>query len=512
MASSVVGLNGGHVDDYNSQRLDLLDQRIRQKLGLKLTERELKAVRKKYDSRSITDTVDESVERLKRDLQAAMPASFVEQSDAYHSLSIDKVYTLLKDKIRERARSLGSSDSQLQEAVYLLSESRSPFLTRSQLKFGVSIRLNIHLSDKQIEEIFEAFDPMHTGVIKLMEFVKALLKTSSDELNASVLLKPSHQNLGNTSRGVEPTITYDHKVLNLESIYVAPQLRLTLVQIENAIRYKISERSFRGRNLQTLHKVFGDTRSGDAKGNLFISRDQIKYTLFKRFQLNLSDEEIELIFHKYDPEGRGKIPIRRFVKGIIEDEENANEPLIEEKYRGQVRNKSQVLINFLDFLRKKLHELINREGRAPHYWIHVTGRMSAAQAKAFLLEKFKVTVDEVVMKEIADHYESNRLIDVRLLILDVMTVEAKNIMGPEKSLVDGCVVVVDELPASLKDSRFHPDQIEDLLRNKLSERMKNEHPMSTMVRHLFASYTVCLIIVFRFSIRCSEVLALQTLG
>lgn len=477
--------------------MDLLEQRIFSKLGLKLTDKELKAVRFKYDKRerrhphiphrltvhagNVMEDMDSVVDKLRADLRKAEIPGYVEQSDTYHRLSLDQVFRVLRDKIVSRARTLGSSDSQIQEAVYLLSENRSPFLTREQLRFGVSIRLNIHLSDAQIHEIFERFDPEHSGVIKLMEFVRALLDDKGVNRSATIDLKScGDASMGKSGRGVEPSITYDNKVRNLESSTVAPENRLTLEQIENTIRYKISERSFRGRNVQTLHKCFSDTRSGDAKATKHISRDQVKYTLFKRFQLRLSDEEIDLLFAKYDPEGRGKILIRRFVEGIIENEENANEPLIEEKYRGKTRIKPQALAEFLEFLRTKLRDLINREGRAPHYLIHIAGRMSPEGAARFLLDKFAVDIDSETLQEIAKFYVSSGLIDMKLLLLDVMTVESQTVMGPEKSLVDGCLVCVDELPASLRATRLSPAQIEDILRRKLSERMKNEHPMSSV--------------------------------
>ena len=46
--------------------------------------------------------------------------------------------------------------------------------------------------------------------------------------------------------------------------------------------------------------------------------------------------------------------------------------------------------------------------------------------------------------------------------------------------MNGCTVTVDAMPVSLKGVRFTPTDIESQLRQKIGERLKNDHPLSNI--------------------------------
>ena len=50
--------------------------------------------------------------------------------------------------------------------------------------------------------------------------------------------------------------------------------------------------------------------------NVGITRDQVKYSLWTRFQMRVTEAEIDLLFKKYDKDNTGLLPLHPFVEGI----------------------------------------------------------------------------------------------------------------------------------------------------------------------------------------------------
>jgi hypothetical protein len=87
-----------------------------------------------------------------------------------------------------------------------------------------------------------------------------------------------------------------------------------------------------------------------------ITKDQMCYTLWKTFQIPVSEADIDKLFEKYDPHSTGKIPMLAFVSGII-SQHHLNEPLIDDP---QVKSEETFIMqgfhrssipSFLKFLR-----------------------------------------------------------------------------------------------------------------------------------------------------------------
>ena len=220
----------------------------------------------------------------------------------------------IRNGILAKLKALPKEDV-LQNTFRLLSENRSPMLTPSQLKGACLYRLNVALTDHQVAVIFEHLDRHGKGIIQTKELITILLKETYGNYLVSVDLKPSPPKVFERQDkswvlNQSAHVSYDHKFSGLvppetdTALYI-PSLRLLEIKIFD----KIFERTSQGANMnQQLIKQFSDGR--DKTENFGISRDQIRYTLWKSFQLNVSDEVIDLLFQRYDPEKTGLIPMQ----------------------------------------------------------------------------------------------------------------------------------------------------------------------------------------------------------
>ena len=210
----------------------------------------------------------------------------------------------------------------LKTTFHLLSENRSPILTPSQLKGACLYRLNVALTDPQIAVIFEHLDRQGKGIIQTKELIAILLKETYGNYLVSVDLKPGPPKVFERQDkswvlNQSAHVSYDHKFSGLvppeadTALYI-PNLRMLEIKIFD----KIFERTSQGANMnQQLIKQFSDGR--DKTERFGISRDQIRYTLWKSFQLNVSNEVIDMLFRRYDPEGTGYIPMQvQYIQSI----------------------------------------------------------------------------------------------------------------------------------------------------------------------------------------------------
>jgi Ca2+-binding EF-hand superfamily protein len=304
-----------------------------------------------------------------------------------HDSYFMKVILFIKKAILARSVSM-RGENVFRNSFRLLSECRSPLLTRSQLKGACQYRLNVALTDKQINLVFNELDPMNLGTLKTRQLISVMFPNQDDgsgkfgmslEIPIEIRKKVENQ-MQSWVKNQDAHVTYDHKFSGLTAPDKGSAIHLSSIQeLEAKILDKIFERSHLGANMiQSLIRYFSDARDKSDKGG--ISRDQMRYTLWKTFQLNVADSDIEKLFRKYDTMRSGKIPMDIFIDAIIKGHA-LNEPLLEDPTKatnskllrtGLIGDqsstiKSKDLQEFLQFLRKKIRDLINQTGRAPHY-------------------------------------------------------------------------------------------------------------------------------------------------
>lgn len=158
----------------------------------------------------------------------------------------------------------------------------------------------------------------------------------------------------------------------------------------------------------------------------------------------------------------------------------------------------QVQFSFLFFIyiilfyaRQHINELINRESRAPHYLLHGTTKMTADQARLYFKKKLQFDIDAFsaeLVSQVLHAYSANNLVDVKRILTEAMsikdpTVSAQNepVFGTQ-TLLNGSMVTVTKMPASLKQLRMSPEAIESILRAKCNERLKDSLPHASLYK------------------------------
>ena len=381
-------------------------------------------------------------------------------------------------------------------AFFLLSEPRSNDITRLQLKKNLQTRLLISLSDEQIDNIFKKYDVKQTGYINTRLFVMDLFNADHKASDLSLSVEGSHTANASKARAgaIEVArVSYDRIFTGLRQPPNHPSLdapNMQLRDLEKKIRDKIVERSSMKCNyVLTLRRCFGDSRNiHDAKDE-GISRDQMRYTLWEKFQIPATENHIDMLFAKYDRSGLGRIPLQNFVAGIIREHE-ANEPLIDnpiDETRDAVGQRPSE-VSCVVFFRSKLLERMHREGRTPHDLLHGTGRMSKEALSQFMLRKLRCSPSDKFLDEVAKLYapsfaSSGGLIDVRRLIYDAMSFnDGGRRTTPDRTVFGGQFTSLQELPSCVRGTHYSPAQIEDMLRYKCSERIKHKSPLSHLQR------------------------------
>jgi hypothetical protein len=430
---------------------------------------------------------------------AATASSFVSTSNtASGSMSYcDKILKHIRAGILVKIKMMPNEDLQ-QNTFKLLSENRSPYLTPAQLKSACLYRLNVSLTDRQVAVVFQHLDPTNKGILNTRDLVDLILKEAYGSYKVTLDIVPSPPKIGEIRersyvRNQGARCSYDHKFTGLHE--PEPDVAIpvaALREVELKIFDKIFERTREGGNMyQLLVRCFSDGREKNDTGG--ITRDQMRYTLWKNFQLNVSNDVIDHLFRRYDRDGAGVIPLQRFCDAILTVGAQL-EPLLEDpkmasesKYRPK-RNDSDSslgpqlhpdeLNDFLKYLRRKFRDKINREGRAPHYLINCAERMTKAQAKQFFEQKFGARVTDGLLDELALLYNAKGLLNVKLLLHDVMVLPDAGKLGRDPDLLSGNTVTADEMPASLRGIRQTPEDIEALFTQKMGERLQIDQPMS----------------------------------
>lgn len=357
---------------------------VRNKLGLELTSQELTNLFLKYYIPA-TGCVD--YDRLTSDLAANFASlrdkEIITKADV--SLNINHILDKIRVQLFEKLSHWKEGDK-LKNAFRLLSQSRSSIIDRSQLKNACQYRLALAFSDRDIDEIFKMFDPYGSGAISVKTFINAIMRvnTPPTKNSASVDVGFDKQQYKiknfNADENQNAILTYDKKYIGLRAPEPAACLKITLAELEDIIRDKIAERSSLSSNtIQTLTKLFGDGHN--TSGYNYISPDQMRYTIWKRLKLNVSEDLLSQFFTKYDKSNSGRILMFDFIDGIIRTKQR-NEPLLDDRFVGSSKSmalkfkKSDILARLFMEIRDKINILINKMSRAPHYLFHSVSRMT----------------------------------------------------------------------------------------------------------------------------------------
>lgn len=525
-------------------------RRVRDELGVQLTESELRTLFSRYCQQAavhagVSSTVNSVVGEIDRqnlasDLVGGMHKSrtarfeLQARDSGAATRDFDDIVSRIADAIKKRAMRM-TGDSLNYKAFMLLTENRSPTISKIQLKAACQYRLNLSVSDEMMDALFDRLDSDNSGLIKAKFFIDEVLGSlrrseagkyvfeikdmHSRQLASTPRLKYSEQGKVIVHNS-DARVSYDQKMTGV----IAPPEELckpgmTVEDLEKLIRDKLVDRTHTN-VYHAAKKEFGDLKSS-ANERTEITLDQLRFTILKRFQLMIPESLIVKFFAKHDKYKRGFISLPQLVEGVV-TAHAVNEPIIDEhpvvvsnpysvgkNKSDQAPEQPTELLKFLAFLRHQIRKLTNREGRAPTMLLAGCNRMSVEQACEYLQKRLRVKAEPVFMRQVQSIYNNQGLLDMRRLMRDAMSIQDGGLLGVDQSLVHGGIVTVDTVPASLQGKRCNPQQVEQMLLDKLFERMKNDHPLSNLhkvflaagdtrtvdkkgLRHVFATYDIIL--------------------
>ena len=384
---------------------------IRRLLGLSLKDTEAKTLVARFTNKT-TGKFDEQtfVKNLKGQLEELTSSRLAREMDIHRPDTIEKakhsdlpyyetILSYIRKGILSKVKSMPKEDF-LQNSFKLLSENRSPYLTPAQFKGACLYRLNVALTDHQVAVVFQHLDPEGKGTLYTKDLIKLILKEAYGNYQVSIDIQPDppssptkiHEITQKKSWVLNQSahVSYDHKFTGL--IPPEPNAALylpTLHLLERKIVDKVYELTRQGASMyQVLIRLFSDGRDKSQR-QLGITRDQMRYTLWKSLQLHASNEAIDMLFQRYDPASNGYIPMEVFCDAIMKAG-HPNDPLLEDlavmsegkmkskrkdvsdhdhddddstsKGRTEIQLDPLQLNAFLQYIRRKFRDKINREG------------------------------------------------------------------------------------------------------------------------------------------------------
>jgi Ca2+-binding EF-hand superfamily protein len=248
-------------------------------------------------------------------------------------MSVEKLFSTINERISAKTGSF-LGDYRSRKALEIFADGRRSLLDLESIKRLLAVKLDLIVPDSLLKTLFEVLDPTNTGYIKTRSLVVAVLNDgTSGEKALSLNLENRSGQTAQGSTVLHPFATFDGQFLHLSPPPDGGSLTRThaysVDDIEDAICEQVVQRTGKDSTLlKTLRTCFGDIRSSYGK-NVGISRDQVKYSLWTRFQLPVSEDEIESLFVKYDPLRTGLIQFDSFANGIIQ-KHGASEALMQD--------------------------------------------------------------------------------------------------------------------------------------------------------------------------------------
>jgi hypothetical protein len=162
--------------------------------------------------------------------------------------------------------------------------------------------------------MFERLDPDRTGLVKVRRLVHEIFRSAKTDTSFNI--PGGYKKLVTDANDIQSArATFQQTFTGLVAPKSEECKKYSVHDLETQIRNKIEEKSHVGSNIiQSLVKVFGDIRDTKNRSVQGISRDQFCFTLWKKFQMKVSMEDIDDFFVKYDPSRSGYIPLSKFVE------------------------------------------------------------------------------------------------------------------------------------------------------------------------------------------------------
>jgi len=369
-------------------------------------------------------------------------------------------------------------------------------ITRQQLTQNLKTRLLISLSNEQINRIFIEHGAASKDVINVLEFVTTLLRSHINSGHMSLNISGSKIKTGtNSKRTVSSSSLHLNGKASDKSVNASPSGEIPKVSldIERKLWESILTRtSGRCNYVLLLRRIFNESNNSQISKPL--SRDSIRRIVMMKFNILLTESELDSIFNKYDRNKSGYIPLSLFVEGMM-SERQPSDPLIDNPSGrvadGRVPYPSE--IPCVTLFRQLLLERSNMLGKTPYDLIHSVGRMNRSSFIEFMTRTLHHRPTDAYLDQVEQHYGTSSndgrqsgtvMIDLRRMLFDSMYLNDARPADGHKSSLFTALTAKSAIPSCWRGRRYSPAEIEEMLRSRVSERLAHKSPMSSLMRLL----------------------------
>jgi len=292
---------------------------MQSKLGVHLTQPEVIGLLRRYkpefthDGKIQTDTILQDIKKLMNNSQKERyrydPSDVLDSS-----YTVGQVLALIKEKLSIKAGNVRGSNL-YQKAFIIFGNNRSAYLSKEELKSALIFRLALTLHEVHVHSIFNLLDKNDTGFIRTKEFIDLIYKSNTNieesYLDISISGEKRNEKILSSMR---PTsyVDYSDKFQKLFSPVKSECCNITVNELEEKICNKIVEKVNSGQNIiQSVVKAFGDDRESRMLHR--ITLEQLKFTIWNKFQFSVNESVILELFNRYDREGKGFIALSKFI-------------------------------------------------------------------------------------------------------------------------------------------------------------------------------------------------------
>lgn len=244
----------------------------------------------------------------------------IPQSMRSHKWTVDEIQQMLWDKIQERLPIQGNCH-QYQRIYRMFCEDLNKGLvprtsiTKEILQDKLITNFGIQISDGELDELFALYDTDGNGEIDIFEFINVLVPP---EFKGHL----PYQEVGPLVDDLEPV---NHLIGLNKYDPMAPEDPASLrkfkpnaEELERRVREKVLGRS--GGAAFTFKDMFVKLKAGmraapELQG--MVTPKALQIILRTQFGITCDDNEIELLWARYDKNGEGKMPVRQMAAAFL---------------------------------------------------------------------------------------------------------------------------------------------------------------------------------------------------
>ena len=243
----------------------------------------------------------------------------IPQSMRSHRWTVDEVQQMLWDKITERLPIQGNCH-QYQRIYRMFCEDLNKGLvprttiTKEVLHDKLITNFGIQVNEEEMEELFALYDTDGSGDIDIFEFIRALVPPEFKGRMPYQEEGPLHDDM----EPMNPSNTASYDPMAPHNPASLQKFKPNAEELERRIREKVLGRS--GGNAYSFKDMFVNLKAGmRALPELMgmVTPKALQIILRTQFGITCDDNEIELLWKRYDKNNEGRIPVRQMAAAFL---------------------------------------------------------------------------------------------------------------------------------------------------------------------------------------------------